>query len=63
MAADRGQALDVVHVAVELGHDHRLGPADLARAAADAGYADQAHLSRECRRLAGLSPSDVIRTR
>ncbi len=30
---------------------------DLARAAFDAGYADQAHLARECRRLTGLSPS------
>jgi AraC-like DNA-binding protein len=30
--------------------------ADLARAAVEAGYADQAHLARECRRLTGLSP-------
>lgn len=30
---------------------------DLARAAFDAGYADQAHLARECRRLTGLCPS------
>jgi len=30
---------------------------DLARAAFDAGYADQAHLARECVRLTGLSPS------
>jgi AraC-like DNA-binding protein len=30
--------------------------ADLARAALDAGYADQAHLARECARLAGTSP-------
>lgn len=30
---------------------------DLARAARDAGYADQAHLARECLRLTGLSPS------
>jgi AraC-like DNA-binding protein len=28
----------------------------LARLAVDAGYADQAHLTRECRRLAGVSP-------
>jgi AraC-like DNA-binding protein len=32
---------------------------DLARAALDAGYADQAHLARECLRLTGLSPSQV----
>ena len=30
---------------------------DLARAAFDAGYADQAHLARECLRLTGLTPS------
>jgi AraC-like DNA-binding protein len=32
----------------------------LARLAADAGYADQAHLARECRRLAGLTPSALL---
>lgn len=30
--------------------------------AAVAGYADQAHLTRECRRLAGLTPSDLFKT-
>jgi AraC-like DNA-binding protein len=34
--------------------------ASLARLAADAGYADQAHLARECRRLAGLPPSALL---
>jgi AraC-like DNA-binding protein len=34
--------------------------ASLARLAADAGYADQAHLVRECRRLAGLTPSALL---
>jgi AraC-like DNA-binding protein len=29
---------------------------DLARAALDAGYADQAHLTRDCARLSGLTP-------
>jgi len=33
------------------------GGPDLARLAADTGYADQAHLSRECVRLAGLPPT------
>ena len=33
-----------------------LGGDDLARLALDAGYADQAHLTRECTRLAGLPP-------
>ena len=32
---------------------------DLARAALDAGYADQAHLTHECLRLTGLSPSQL----
>jgi AraC-like DNA-binding protein len=32
----------------------------LARLAADAGYADQAHLARECRRLAGVPPSALL---
>jgi AraC-like DNA-binding protein len=34
--------------------------AELARAAAAAGYADQAHLTRESRRLAGLSPRELV---
>ncbi|HEY6526486.1 MAG TPA: helix-turn-helix domain-containing protein [Solirubrobacteraceae bacterium] len=39
------------------------GRDDLAGLAFDAGYADQAHLTRESRRLAGLSPLGVIRAR
>jgi AraC-like DNA-binding protein len=40
------------------------GPAgDLAGAAAEAGYADQAHLSRESTRLAGLTPAALARAR
>jgi AraC-like DNA-binding protein len=34
--------------------------AALARLALDAGYADQAHLTRECRRLAGLSAAALL---
>lgn len=30
---------------------------DIGRAAVEAGYSDQAHLTRECRRLTGLPPS------
>jgi AraC-like DNA-binding protein len=37
--------------------------ADLARLALDAGYADQAHLTRECSRLAGLPPAALLRDR
>ncbi len=40
-----------------------LGEPDaaLARAALDAGYADQAHLTRECRELSGLTPAELVR--
>ena len=33
---------------------------DLARLAAEAGYADQAHLTRDSRRLAGLPPGALL---
>jgi AraC-like DNA-binding protein len=33
---------------------------DLARLALDAGYADQAHLTRECRRLSGVTPAALL---
>jgi AraC-like DNA-binding protein len=36
---------------------------DLAVLAAQAGYADQAHLTRECRALAGLTPAALARQR
>src|SRR5919199_831612 len=36
--------------------------ADLAELAFAAGYADQAHLTRECRRLAGLPPAALLAT-
>jgi AraC-like DNA-binding protein len=36
---------------------------DLAVLAAQAGYADQAHLTRECRDLAGLTPAALARQR
>jgi AraC-like DNA-binding protein len=35
----------------------------LALAAADAGYADQAHMTTECARLAGLSPTALLAER
>src|SRR5438445_464255 len=38
-------------------------PPDLASAAADAGYADQAHLTRESTRLSGLPPAALVRAR
>jgi AraC-like DNA-binding protein len=39
------------------------GRTDLARLALDAGYADQAHLTRETKRLAGLPPLELIKSR
>jgi AraC-like DNA-binding protein len=33
-----------------------VGESDLARVAADLGYADQAHMTRDCLRLSGLTP-------
>jgi AraC-like DNA-binding protein len=39
------------------------GPPDLGIAAAQAGYADQAHLTRECAELSGLTPAGLARTR
>ena len=34
--------------------------AALSRLAAEAGYADQAHLTRECGRLSGLAPAALL---
>jgi len=40
------------------------GPsAELARVAAEAGYADQPHLTRECAELAGLPPAALLASR
>jgi AraC-like DNA-binding protein len=36
--------------------------APLSRLAAEAGYADQAHLTRECGRLSGHSPAALLAT-
>ena len=37
--------------------------AELARVAAEAGYADQPHLTRECAELAGLPPAALLASR
>jgi AraC-like DNA-binding protein len=39
------------------------GEDQLARVAAELGYADQAHLSRECVRLSGLPPGRLVASR
>jgi AraC-like DNA-binding protein len=44
-----------------LAHLREGDPAELAMLAAEAGYADQSHLTRECLRLAGLSPAALMR--
>jgi AraC-like DNA-binding protein len=44
-----------------LAHGRDGNPAELARLAAEAGYADQSHLTRECLRLSGLSPAALMR--
>ncbi len=36
---------------------------DLAQVAFDLGYADQAHLTRECVRLAGVTPAALLAAR
>jgi len=46
-------------LAVAQGYEHPSR--ELARLAADAGYADQSHLTRESARLAGLSPQTLLR--
>ena len=43
--------------------DARPAVLDLAVLAAEAGYADQAHLTRECGRLSGLTPAALARHR
>ena len=43
--------------------DARPEVLDLAALAAEAGYADQAHLTRECGRLSGLTPAALARHR
>jgi len=44
-----------------LAHAREDAVADLARLAAESGYADQPHLTRESLRLAGLSPRALLR--
>jgi AraC-like DNA-binding protein len=39
------------------------GMVNLAEAAAEAGYADQAHLTRECKALSGVTPGALARVR
>jgi AraC-like DNA-binding protein len=39
------------------------GDVELARVAAELGYSDQAHLSRDCLTLSGLTPTRLIEAR
>jgi AraC-like DNA-binding protein len=43
-----------------LSHAEQERNATMAALAAAAGYADQSHLVRDCRRLAGLTPSELL---
>ena len=45
-----------------LGLARRLSKASLASLAAAAGYADQSHMSRECRALTGVTPARLLRS-
>lgn len=45
-----------------LGLARRLPDASLAELAAAAGYADQSHMSRECRTLTGVTPAGLVRS-
>jgi AraC-like DNA-binding protein len=45
---------------LSLVEEHRYS---LAAAAAEAGYADQAHLTRECKDLSGLPPAELLEVR
>ena len=39
----------------------RAGPVSIARRAAELGYADESHLARDCRLLAGQTPASLVR--
>jgi AraC-like DNA-binding protein len=52
-----------VQRADELRADEPRGSWDLATVALEAGYADQAHLTRECVALSGLTPAALTRAR
>jgi AraC-like DNA-binding protein len=47
----------------DAGRGRQAGGGDLAQVAADLGYADQAHLTRECVRLAGVTPAALVAAR
>lgn len=53
-----GRILRFETVLTRLAHVERDGWANLA---VDCGYADQSHLIRDCRALAGISPSELLR--
>ena len=48
---------------IDAGGGQPAATLDLAALAAEAGYADQAHLTRECGQFAGLTPLGLIRQR
>jgi len=61
--AARAAAADEVRAVVIYGGERVFaGGADIG-VMAEAGYADQAHLTRECARLSGLTPATLARQR
>jgi AraC-like DNA-binding protein len=54
------RAGDAARVARPAGDAAWVARGDLAGLAFEAGYADQAHLTRECRRLAGRTPAELV---
>jgi len=59
-AASPAAGLAVVEAALVAAAGDPATRPSLALAAAEAGYADQAHMSAECVRLAGLTPSTLL---
>ncbi|MEY9863982.1 transcriptional regulator GlxA family with amidase domain [Catenulispora sp. GAS73] len=58
-----GYGPKTLHGILRFQHALRLGraaPNSLADVAYQAGYADQAHFTREVRRLAGLTPTELL---
>jgi hypothetical protein len=55
--AGRAAGAWILRVAAEgTAYEHRTAPRNLARLAAEAGYVEEGHLTRDCSELTGLTP-------